>query len=87
MDNPKAINATADFLAKGQDPLRLVVDFAQNHGFEGFWCFRMNDTHDAAHRPDKPYKLFPPLKEEHPEWLEVNPQGILGNKKEMTFVK
>ncbi len=69
MDNPKAINATADFLAKGQDPLRLVVDFAQNHGFEGFWCFRMNDTHDAAHRPDKPYKLFPPLKEEHPEWL------------------
>jgi hypothetical protein len=69
MDNPKFINATAGFLAQGQDPLRLVVDFAQGHGLEGFWCFRMNDTHDAAHRPDKPYKLFPPLKEKHPEWL------------------
>ena len=69
MDNPKVVNATAGFLAQGQDPLRLVVDFAQGHGLEGFWCFRMNDTHDAAHRPDKPYKLFPPLKEEHPEWL------------------
>ena len=30
---------------------------------------RMNDTHDVAHSPEKPYLLYPPLKVEHPEWL------------------
>jgi hypothetical protein len=69
MDSPTTINATAGLLAQGHDPLQIIVDFAQQHGLECFWSFRMNDTHDSIHRPDKPCKLFPPLKEEHPEWL------------------
>jgi len=33
-----------------------------------FWSFRMNDTHDASSEWYGPL-LFPPLKEEHPDWL------------------
>lgn len=68
-----ARNVARELIDQGADCLRLNVDFAHRHGMESFWSMRMNDTHDAAHRPDKPYMLFPPLKVEHPEWLVGGP--------------
>ena len=65
----KSRNLTADLLRQGTDPLRVVNDFAHQNGMECFWSMRMNDTHDGAHRPDKPYPLFPKLKADHPEYL------------------
>ncbi len=62
-------NITSQLIALNTDPLALVVNFAHEHGLECFWSMRMNDTHDRAHRPDKPYPLFPKLKKEHPDWL------------------
>jgi len=62
-------NATQALIDQGADALKLVVDWCHGNGTECFWSMRMNDTHDAAHRPDKPYPLFPPLKLEHPEYL------------------
>jgi hypothetical protein len=62
-------NLTQALIDQGTDPLKLVVDWCHAHGKECFWSMRMNDTHDAAHRPDKPYPLFPPLKAAHPEFL------------------
>lgn len=71
---PQLRNITGDLLAQGTDPLRLVSTFARANGMEAFWSMRMNDTHDVAHTPGKPYFLFPPLKEQHPDWLVGNPQ-------------
>lgn len=65
----KTFNITKYFLEKGTDPLRIVCDFAHKNRKECFWSFRMNDTHDAATRPDKPYPLFPRLKAEHPDLM------------------
>ena len=62
-------NLTQALIDQGTDPLRLVTDWCHEQGKECFWSMRMNDTHDAAHRPDQPYPLFPPLKTEHPEFL------------------
>ncbi len=70
---PESRNVARDLIDGGTDCLKAVVDFGHLHGMEVFWSMRMNDTHDAAHRPDKPYFLFPPLKVEHPEWLVGNP--------------
>jgi hypothetical protein len=70
---PKKRNVTGELIAQGSDCLKLVVDYAHAHNIEAFWAMRMNDTHDVAHRPDKPYLLFPPLKVEHPEWLVGEP--------------
>ncbi len=66
---PQTRNATRHLIDLGSDCLRSVVDFGHAHDMEVFWSMRMNDTHDVAHTPEKPYLLFPPLKEEHPEWL------------------
>lgn len=66
---PDKRNITPDLIALRTDPLQSVLQFAHEHGIEVFWSMRMNDTHDVAHTPDKPYFLFPPLKSEHPEWL------------------
>ncbi len=66
---PNHFNLTQTLVDQGTDPLELVVAWCHAHGKECFWSMRMNDTHDAAHRPDKPYPLFPPLKAEHPEYL------------------
>ncbi len=66
-------NVAAELVGQGADCLRLVVDFAHANGMEAFWSMRMNDTHDVAHHPDRPYLLFPPLKEQHPEWLVGDP--------------
>ncbi|MFH1267965.1 MAG: hypothetical protein ABIK89_19785, partial [Planctomycetota bacterium] len=66
---PDAHNIAQDLIDLGTDCLQAVIDFGHKHGMEVFWSMRMNDTHDAAHQPEKPYFLFPPLKYEHPEWL------------------
>lgn len=62
-------NATADLIAQGTDPLRLVTDFCRANDLEVFWTLRMNDCHDVIHRPDNPYPAFSKLKAAHPEWL------------------
>ena len=51
-------NITAEMIAEGTDPLKANVEFARKNGFEIFWSNRMNDTHDAAHRVDKPFYLW-----------------------------
>lgn len=66
---PTMRNITADLIAAGTDSLRAVLDYGHAHGMEVWWSMRMNDTHDAAHRPDQPYLLYPDLKVRHPEWL------------------
>ena len=70
---PDMRNIARDLIGSGTDCLRAVVDFAHRHDMEAFWSMRMNDTHDAAQRPDKPHFLFPQLKVEHPGWLVGNP--------------
>jgi len=62
-------NIAKELIDQGTDCLQAVIDFGHQHDMEVFWSMRMNDTHDAAHHPDKPYFLFPPLKEKHPDWL------------------
>ncbi len=62
-------NVARELIDQGADCLELVTRYAHAHDLELFWSFRMNDTHDVAHRPDKPYFLYPPLKEKHPDWL------------------
>jgi Glycosyl hydrolase-like 10 len=70
---PNTRNISRELIDQGTDCLQAVVEFGHRHQMEVFWSFRMNDTHDAAHRPDKPYFLFPPLKQEHPDWLLGEP--------------
>ncbi len=62
-------NITRFLIARGTDPLALVVDFCRQNRLECFWSMRMNDTHDQSDRPGKPYPLFPKWKRQHPEWL------------------
>ena len=66
---PDKRNIARELIDQGQDALQLVAGFCRTNGLECFWSIRMNDTHDAAHRKDKPYFLFPKLKVEHPDWL------------------
>ena len=66
---PSTRNIAQALIDQGADCLKLVVDYAHEHGMEAFWSMRMNDTHDVAHRPEKAYLLYPPLKVEYPEWL------------------
>ena len=55
---PNKRNITQDLIAQGSDPLQSVVEFGHAQGIEVFWSMRMNDTHDVAHTPEKPYLLF-----------------------------
>ncbi len=66
---PDTRNIAQELIDQGTDSLQVVVDFGHDHDMEVFWSMRMNDTHDVSHQPDKPHLLFPPLKEEHPDWL------------------
>ena len=70
---PKTRNVAQDLIDQGADCLKLVVDYGHRNDMEVFWSMRMNDTHDVAYRPDKPYLLYPPLKVEHPDWLVGEP--------------
>jgi hypothetical protein len=66
-------NIAQELIDLGTDCLQAVVGFAHKNKMECFWSMRMNDTHDAEYRPDKPYLLYPPLKMEHPDWLVGDP--------------
>ncbi len=70
-------NLTKDFHDKGLDPLKIMVDFAKEHGLEIFWSMRMNDYHDGSTLYPE---MFPRFKKEHPEYLfgtlENPPSGI-----------
>lgn len=70
---PETRNITKELIDQGTDCLQAVIDFGHEHAMEVFWSMRMNDTHDVAHRPDEPYFLFPPLKQQHPDWLVGDP--------------
>jgi len=70
---PDSRNIAQDLIEQGTDCLQTVLDFGHKHAMEVFWSMRMNDTHDAAHHPDRPYFLFPPLKQQHPDWLVGEP--------------
>lgn len=70
---PDMRNIAQDLIDQGTDCLQAVLEFAHQHRMECFWSMRMNDTHDAAYRPDQPYLLYPPLKVEHPDWLVGEP--------------
>lgn len=61
-------NALPDYLARGIDPIQVMVDFGHQHGIEVLWDMRVNDTHDAMTGGYGPY-LRPKLKLEHPEFL------------------
>ncbi len=67
-------NIAPALIEQGRDCLQIMVDFGHAKGMEVFWSMRMNDTHDGAHRPDKPYFLFPRLKQQHPEYLMGTPE-------------
>ena len=53
----------------GTDALEMSSRFCRSKGKEVFVSIRVNDTHDAVHRPDKPDFLFSPFKQRHPECL------------------
>lgn len=62
-------NAIPDFISMGTDPLKVVTNYASEHGMEVFWSNRINDCHDYAHRADKPFATWSKFKEAHPEYL------------------
>jgi hypothetical protein len=66
---PGTKNVTPEFVKLGTDPLEVVTKFARENNFEIFWSNRINDTHDVAHRVDKPYERYSKLKQAHPEYL------------------
>lgn len=70
---PDMRNIAQDLIDQGTDCLQAVTEFAHQNKMECFWSMRMNDTHDVAYRPDKPYLLYPQLKVDHPEWLVGDP--------------
>ena len=70
---PAMRNVAQELIDAGTDCLQAVTAFAHANKMECFWSMRMNDTHDAAHRPDKPFLLYPQLKVEHPGWLVGEP--------------
>lgn len=73
---PGTRNVVPEFVKLGTDPLAVTCKFAHENGFEFFWSNRVNDVHDFAHRPDKPYERWSKLKAGHPEYL----QGMCGEK-------
>jgi len=70
---PETRNIARNLIDLGTDCLQAVTAFGHKHDMEVFFSMRMNDTHDVAHRPDRPYFLYPPLKYDHPNWLVGDP--------------
>lgn len=70
---PGRKNVVPEFVKLGTDPLEVSSQFAHENGYEFFWSNRINDTHDAGHRPDKPYERWSKLKTGHPEYLFGSP--------------
>jgi hypothetical protein len=48
----------------GRDSLETMVDFCHDQGWECFWSFRVNDTHDSSKS-----RLLSQWKQDHPEYL------------------
>jgi hypothetical protein len=67
--NNKVRNIAGELFKLGTDPLKITEEFCRKNKFEFFISLRCNDTHDMAHRPNKPHPFFPPFKTEHPEYL------------------
>lgn len=63
-----ADNGLPQLMARGIDPIQVMVEFCHANGIEIFWDMRMNDTHDAMIGGYGPY-LRPTLKLEHPDYL------------------
>ncbi len=63
-----ADNGLPQLMARGIDPIQVMVEFCHEHGIEIFWDMRMNDTHDAMIGGYGPY-LRPQFKLDHPEYL------------------
>ena len=61
-------NSLSGLMAKGIDPIQVMVEFCHDHGIEILWDMRMNDTHDSMIGGYGPY-LRPGFKLEHPEYL------------------
>jgi hypothetical protein len=61
-------NVLPELMARGIDPIQVMVEFCHKHGIEIFWDMRMNDTHDAMIGGYGPY-LRPKFKLDHPEYL------------------
>ena len=59
-------NIVGGLIAKGTDPLEIMVDFYHEHDRELFSNVRMNDIHDAGYYR---YGNIPKWKLTHPEWL------------------
>jgi hypothetical protein len=68
-NRPGRKNVVPEFVKLGTDPLEVTSKYARENGFEFFWSNRVNDTHDAGHRPDSPYERWSKLKQAHPEYL------------------
>ena len=61
-------NGLPQLMARGIDPIQVMVEFCHANDIEIFWDMRMNDTHDSMIGGYGPY-LRPKLKLEHPEYL------------------
>ena len=61
-------NKTQALIDKGLDPITIVSEFCEEKDIEFIWSMRMNDIHDAWGAWYSPH-LFPPIKQEHPEYL------------------
>jgi hypothetical protein len=66
-------NLVPDLLARGTDPLRLMIAWGRQHDREVFWSLRMNDTHDGWGEPgnftdDRHYGISA-FRRAHPEYL------------------
>ncbi len=61
-------NVLPELIARGIDPIQVMVEFGRKHDIEIFWDMRMNDTHDSMIGGYGPY-LRPKFKLDHPEYL------------------
>ena len=66
-----ASNQMEELVAKGIDPLRVMVDFGKKHNIEVFWSLRMNDNHDATRTVPYGEIMFREnrFKTAHPEYM------------------
>ncbi|MEX0643111.1 MAG: family 10 glycosylhydrolase [Pirellulales bacterium] len=65
-----AENQMQEFVEKGIDPLRVMIDFGKQHDIEVFWSMRMNDTHDASsHEYGRVLLQANRFKAAHPEYM------------------
>lgn len=71
-NSPGIKNILPELVKLNTDPLEETVKFAHANGFDFFWSNRMNDTHDAGHRPNRPHVQWNNFKEDNPKYLFGN---------------